>query len=101
MDNVLGTRPPLHTEMDTNPEKERHIQLLYKQVIEHYNRIGTPEGLEKLKKDMNIEDIDWDDMTPEQQEEFINAVIAALPYKEVTEEEIDSLFPDPNKNSNL
>ena len=99
MDNVLGTRPPLHTEMDTNPEKERHIQLLYEQVIEHYNRIGTPEGLEKLKEDMNIEDMDWDDMTPEQQQEFIDAVLENLP--EVTESEIDSLFPDPNKNSNL
>ena len=98
MDNVLGTRPPLHTEMDTNPEKERHIQLLYEQVIEHYNRIGTPEGLEKLKEDMNIEDMDWDDMTPEQQQEFIDAVLANLP--EVTESEIDSLFPEPNENSN-
>ena len=99
MDNVLGTRPPLHTEMDTNPEKERHIQLLYEQVIEHYNRIGTPEGLEKLKEDMNIEDMDWDDMTPEQQQEFIDAVLANLP--EVTESEIDSLFPEePQDNSN-
>ena len=101
MDNVLGTRPPVHIEMDTNAEKERHIKLLYEQVIEHYNRLGTPEGLQQLKEDLDVGDIDWDDMTPEQQEEFINAVILALPYKEVTEEEIDSLFPDPNKNSSL
>lgn len=99
MDNVLGTRPPLHTEMDTNPEKERHIALLYQQVLEHYNLIGTPEGLQKLKENMHIEDIDWDDMTPEQQQEFIDAVLENLP--EVTESEIDNLFPEePQENSN-
>lgn len=101
MINVLGDRPPVHLEMDTNPEKERHIALLYEQVLKHYNLIGTPEGLEELKRELHIEDIDWDDLTPEQQQEFIMAVIAALPYTEVTYEEIDSLFPDPNENSTL
>lgn len=100
MDNVLGTRPPLHTEMDTNPEKERHIQLLYEQVLKHYNLIGTPEGLAELKKELDIQGVDWDSLTPEQQEEFVEGVIAKLPYKEVTTEEIDSLFPEPNENSN-
>lgn len=57
MDNVLGTRPPLHTEMDTNPEKERHIQLLYEQVLKHYNLIGTPEGLDELKKELKTTSI--------------------------------------------
>lgn len=92
MENVLGTRPPVHLEMDTNQEKENHIKLLYEQALALYGRVGTPEGLEQLKKDLNIEDIDWDDLTPEQQQEFINAVLMALP--EVTYEEIDSLFPD-------